>query len=147
MKSYKAFIEIPKDDDRRRHKKYDSNELIDLGPIKDLIPVNDGKMPVSYGFIIGTKNLDEEKPEELDVLVFSSKKLDVGEVLDVYPIALITREDGDHKIIAISTDLNMKWNDVDEKEKSLIFEYFGYKSKIKSIESDQKAIDLIEQFS
>jgi inorganic pyrophosphatase len=147
MKTYKAFIEIPKDDDRRRHKKYDSDELIDLGPIKDLIPVNDGKMPVSYGFIVGTKNLDEERPEELDVLVFSNKTLEIAETLDIIPIGLITREDGDHKIIAISTDLNIEWKDVDEKEKNLIIEYFGYKSKIKSIETGQKAIELIDRFS
>jgi inorganic pyrophosphatase len=146
MKTYKAFIEIPKGDDRRRHKKFDSDELIDLGPIKDLIPINNGSMPINYGFIIGTKNLDEKKPEEIDVLVFSNKILEIGEILDIRPIALISREDGDHKIIATSIDSNIEWKDVEKKEKDLIVEYFGYKSKIKNIQDTEKAIELIDKF-
>ena len=142
---YKAFIEIPKGDTRRRHKSFDSDDLIDLGPIKDVIPVNEGVMPVDYGYILDTLNKEETASEELDVLVFSDKKLEVSDIVEIKPIALITREDRDHKIVATLISDARQWEDINEDEKSLLQEYFGYKSKIISIDGAQEAIDLIEK--
>ncbi|MBU1046861.1 inorganic diphosphatase [Patescibacteria group bacterium] len=143
---YKAFIEIPKGDDRRRHMKFDKSGLIDLGPIKDVIPVNDGVMPVHYGYILDTLNTEENPPEELDVLIFSDKDYSVSDIVDIKPIALIEREDKDHKIAAVDLDSEKTWEDINETEKELIKDYFGYKSKITSITGQDTAIKLIKKF-
>ena len=122
MNHYKAFIEIPKGDTRRRHKSYRDGTLIDFGPIKDKIPINDGVMPVHYGYIIGTLNKDESPPEELDIIVFSERDVGIGEILEIKPIGLMQREDHDHKIISIeisNTEIQT-WEDIKENEKQLI---------------------------
>ena len=142
---YKVFIEIPKGDDRRRHKSWDGDGMIvDLGPIKNVIPVNNGIMPVHYGFIIGTINKEENPSEELDVLLLSNDETHVAEEIDIVPIALLRREDIDHKIIAVKVGDETTWSDVPEKEKQLVMDYFGYKSPVRAIESAEKAIELIE---
>lgn len=148
-----AFIEIPKGDDRRRHLSYDKKEMLDLGPIKDAIPVNNGAMPIAYGFILGTLQYDEssknpkEKPDEIDVLVYSEKNFKIGDVTKVTPIAILTREDGDHKIMAVDDTVKKRlkeWGDISYEERDLILRYFGYKSPIKSIEGRNAAIDYIK---
>ncbi len=140
----KAIIEIPKGDDRRRHLKYDKSGLVDLGPIKDVIPVNDGIMPIHYGYIPGT--LGEKEGEEIDILILSDKVLGIGEEVEVEPIALIRREDGDDKIVA--TDETIKtvrtWSDVSEEERGLIEKFFSYHHKFQSIENAETAKSYIE---
>ena len=64
----KAIIEIPKGDNRRRHLKSDKSGFVDLGPITNVIPVNDGIMPILYGYIPDT--LDKKEGDEIDVLIF-----------------------------------------------------------------------------
>ncbi len=66
----KAVIEMPKGDVRRRHIKYDKSGFIDLGPIKNVIPVNDGVMPVHYGYIPETLN-EKELDESFLVIITS----------------------------------------------------------------------------
>jgi len=66
-----ATIEIPKGSDRRIHMSYDKSGFVDLGPIKDQIPVNEGVTPVCYGYIDGT--LNKKEGDEVDVIVFSNK--------------------------------------------------------------------------
>jgi len=135
-----AIIEMPKGDTRRRHMKYDKSGFIELGLIKDVIPVNDGIMPVHYGYIPET--LNERESDEVDVLIFSEKETKVGEKIDVQPIALIQREDGDDKVVAV--DDSMKelhvWNDIPESVRKVIVDFFGYHSKIVSIEDAGDAI-------
>ncbi len=143
-KMYRAFIEIPKGDDRRRHMKYDKSGLIDLGPIKDVIPVNNGIMPIHYGYVLDTINKKEDPPEELDVLIFSKKQFQISDVIKIKPIAIIKREDNDHKIVATEENDLRGWKEIHDNEKELIKSYFGYKSKIVSIEGEKEAIDLIE---
>lgn len=108
----KAIIEIPKGDDRRRHLKNDKSGFIDLGLIKDIIIVNDGIMPVHYGYIPET--LNEKEGDEIDVLVLSDKSLEVGQEIEVDPIALIRREDEDDKVVAIDESrASVKtWNNI-----------------------------------
>src|SRR3989344_4921826 len=88
---FKALIEIPKGDPRRRHLKYDKSGFVDLGPIKDEIPINEGVMPVNYGLILNTVNQEEgsEQSEELDVLVISDRVMTIGEQVVIEPIAFI----------------------------------------------------------
>jgi inorganic pyrophosphatase len=140
----KVIIEIPKGDDRRRHLKYDKTGFIDLGPIKDKIPVNDEVMPVDYGFIPGTENKIEK--DELDVLLISIKILKVGDEAEVKPIALMRRDDGDDKIVAVDPDSTMKaWSDVPDATKTAIIDFFGYGHRFNSIESAAAAMEYIDE--
>ncbi len=147
-----VFIEIPKGDDRRRHLSYDKKEMLDLGPTKNVIPINDGIMPIAYGFAIGTLQKEEasknpnEIPDEIDALVYSKNSFKVGETITAIPIGFITREDGDHKIIAVDDTVAKqikKWEDIPSNERDLILRYFGYKSPIKSISGTIEAIAYI----
>lgn len=149
-----VFIEIPKGDDRRRHLSYDKTKMLDLGPTKDVIPVNNGIMPIAYGFIIGTLQKEEssknpdEIPDEIDILIYSKANFRVAETTTATPIAFITREDGDHKIVAVdSTAANdiRRWEDIPSAERDLILRFFGYKSSIKHIEGANVAIEYINK--
>lgn len=140
----KVIIEIPKGDDRRRHFKFDKTGFIDLGPTKDVIPVNDGIMPVHYGYIPGT--LNEEEGDEIDVLVLSQKSTVVGQELEVELIALIRRADGDDKVVAVdATRKSIKsWSDIPENERKLIEEFFSYHHKFLSIDDARAASDYVK---
>lgn len=135
----KAIIEIPKGDDRRRHLKDDKSGFIDLGPTKDVIPVNDGIMPVHYGYIPGT--LNKKEGDEIDILVLSNEKLEVGDEVEVEPIALIRREDEDDKVVAVDVSVPQlqKWSDIPESERRLIEDFFSYHHKFRSIEDAEYA--------
>ena len=153
--TFDVFIEIPKGDSRRRHLSHDKKEMLDLGPTKNVIPVNEGVMPIAYGFILGTLQTDEatknpeEIPDEVDVLVYSKNGFKVGEKInDITAIAFITREDGDHKVVAVDFTTRAKikhWEDIPQSERDLLLKYFGYKSPIKSVESAKVAIDYINK--
>lgn len=148
-----VYIEIPKGDDRRRHLSYDKKTMLDLGPTKDVIPVNNGIMPIAYGFIIGTLQKDEaakhpgEIPDEVDILLYSKKNFSVSETTSATPIAFITREDDDHKVVAVDSTTKgiKKWTDIPSDERDLILRYFGYKSPVKKIEGVREAIEYIEK--
>jgi inorganic pyrophosphatase len=135
----KAIIEIPKGDDRRRHLKLDKSGFIDLGPIKDIISVNEGIMPVDYGFLKNT--LNKKEGDEVDVLVLSKNKLKIGQEIEVKPIALIKRADGDDKIVAVDeTRKNIiQWDDIPKPERNLIESFFSFLSKFKTIEDAESA--------
>ncbi len=141
----KAVIEIPKGDDRRRHYVAQKKEFVDFGPIKEIIPVNNGVMPVDYGFLPDTRNIKEG--DEIDVLVLSKEKLSVGQSLDVEPVALLRRDDGDDKIVAAdrTTCGIKKWEDIDAESRKTIVGYFGFRHKIVSIESSDCAKQYIER--
>lgn len=140
---YSATIEIPKGSDRRVHMAYDGSGFIDLGPIKDQIPVNDGVMPVHYGYLNGIMN--EKEKDEMDVLVFSSRPLKTGDVLEAEIIGMLTRKDGDHKMITIDRSIKIKgFDDLPNQERDLILKYFGYKSEIVSVDSKEKALEYLQ---
>jgi inorganic pyrophosphatase len=143
----KVIIEMPKGDDRRRHIKYDKSGFIDLGPTKDVIPVNDGIMPIHYGYIPET--LNKKEGDEIDVLVLSEKSYSVGEEVEVNPIALIRREDGDDKVIATDeTKSSIKnWNEVEKKERELVESFFSYHHKILSVENIEVTKKYLEDCS
>jgi len=128
--------------------------MVDLGPTKKVIPVNGGAMPIAYGFIVGTLQKDEsalnpeEIPDEVDALVYSTKEFKVSEKVSAIPIAIITREDGDHKILAVDSTTERrirKWEDLPAEDRELIERYFGYKSPIKSVEGARAARSYIEK--
>lgn len=141
----KAIIEIPKGDNRRRHIKPDKSGFVDLGPLVDVIPVNNGIMLVHYGYIPETIN--ESDGDEIDVLVLSDYKVEVGQEIEVEPIAIVQREDKDDKIVAV--DLSRKatqtWSDVLEDEKKFINDFFGYHHKIISIKDAACAKKYLEE--
>lgn len=141
----KAVIEIPKGDNRRRHLKADKSGFIDMGPTKDVIPVNSGIMPVHYGYIPETVN--EKERDEIDVLVLSDDASKVGQEIEVKPIALILREDEDDKVVAVDKTREQlkKWSDIPEPERALIEEFFSYHHKFRSIENAEFAIEYINK--
>jgi len=140
---YKAVIEIPKGCDRRIHMSYDRSGFIDLGPIRDQISVNDGVMPVCYGYIENTINIDEK--DEVDVIVYSSNVYHTGDTLDAEIIGMLTRKDGDHKLIARDESIKIEhFNDISSEERDLILKYFGYKSEITSVDSKEKALEYLQ---
>lgn len=141
----KAIIEIPKGDTRRRHMAYDKSGFIDLGPIREVIPVNGGIMPIHYGYILDT--LNEKEGDEIDALVLSDDKTEVGQEIEIEPISLIRRADGDDKIVAISKSTKniAKWNDIPEGERKLIENFFSYHHKFQSIENAESAKRYIEK--
>ncbi len=137
-----GIVEIPKGCDRRIHKSNENGEFIDFGPIKDVIQVNDGKIPVCYGFLKGVMN--ETEGDEVDVLIFSNNEYKTGDEVEVDIIGMINRDDGDHKIIGKdSTSLITNIEDIDKAEWKLILDYFGFKHKIISVLKKEKAIDYI----
>jgi inorganic pyrophosphatase len=143
----KAIIEIPRGDNRRRHLREDKSGFIDLGPTRDVIPVNDGVMPVHYGLIPETLNIIEG--DEVDILVLSTRKLEIGQEIVVEPIALLRREDGDDKVVAVDETRQsiQSWHDIPEDERSLIESFFSYHSKFLAIEDREKARKYGEQGS
>lgn len=140
----KVIIEIPRGDDRRRHFKFDKTGFIDLGPTKDIIPVNDGIMPVHYGYIPGT--LNKKEGDEIDVLVLSEKVTVVGQEIEVEPIALIKRADGDDKVVAVDESRKSikSWNDIPDDERKLIEEFFSYHHKFLLIGDAKAASDYVK---
>ncbi len=135
----KAIIEIPRGDDRRRHIRYDHTGFIDLGPIKEKIPINQGIMPVHYGYLLGTYN--ESEGDEVDVLVISQNKFSVGQTVEVTPIALILRDDGDDKIVAVDSTVVAveKWADLSTGDQKMLLDFFGYRHRILSVENATEA--------
>ena len=74
--------------------------------------MNNGIMPVHYGYIPNT--LNKKEGDEIDVLVLSSDTLKVGQEIEVNPIALMRRADEDDKVVAVdSTQESIKsWQDI-----------------------------------
>ena len=140
----KVIIEMPKGDSRRRHLNFEKTGFVDLGPIKDKIPVNDGIMPIAYGYIPGT--LNENEGDEIDVLVFSGSDFEVGQEVEINAIALLRRADGDDKIVAIDqTKNNIKcWEDISEEKRAMIVSFFGFHSKFEAFENAQAAQKYID---
>lgn len=143
---YTAIVEIPRGCDRRIHKSNDTDEFIDFGPTKDAIPVNDGKMPVCYGFLKGIMNVSEG--DEVDLLIFSEKEYATGDELEVEILGLIEREDGDHKIISKDNSVAFQSiKDIDGETWDLVLSYFGFKHKITSIKNKEEALEYLEHCS
>lgn len=139
-----AVIEIPKGDSIRRHYNKSQNRFVELGPIKNLVPVNNGIMPVNYGFIPNTQNPEDN--DELDILVLSQNTLTVGQKLEVTPFAILRRKDGDDKIVAIDDTMNINsWEDINLSQRESMLNYFGYKSAIVAIGSKDETEHYIQR--
>ncbi|MEM4064491.1 MAG: inorganic diphosphatase, partial [Candidatus Micrarchaeaceae archaeon] len=145
-RAYEILIEMPKGESRRIHLAYSRAFYIDLGPIKNIIPVNEGKMPIAYGFVVGTLIRDEEEESELDAIVYSKKDYKIGDRIRAYPIAALHIKNGDHKIVCVDDSTREKsWNDIPRDERVLILKYFGYKSPVESVGGKEDALALIEK--
>jgi inorganic pyrophosphatase len=141
---YIATIEIPKGSDRRIHLAYDKSGFIDLGPIKEHVPVNEGVMPVHYGYIEGTVN--KEEGDEVDVILFSKKPYNTGDKVEIEILGMLTREDGDHKVIARDdSESDSVFQELTESERKLIMDYMGYKSPIASVDSRELALEYVKK--
>ncbi len=141
---YKAVIEMVKGENRRIHMSYDNSGFIDLGPIKEQIPINEGIMPIDYGYMVGTLNKDEKEKDAIDAIIFSTKQHKTGDEIDVEIIGVLIREDGDHKLIATDDSVIMNdFSEVPEQERKMILDYFGYKSKVISVENKENALKFL----
>lgn len=131
---YTAVVEIPKGSDRRIHMAYDGSGFIDLGLIKDRIPVHDGIMPVAYGYL--PNYINHEEKDNVDVLIFSRNEFKTGDEVEVEVFGIVIREDEDHKVLARDTSFSVgSFNELDDKQ--LLLDYFGFKSKISSVEDKE----------
>jgi inorganic pyrophosphatase len=139
-----AIIEIPKGDGIRRHFKKTKDGFVELGLIKEIIPINDGLMPIAYGFIPNTLNSGDD--DELDVIVYSEKDFHVGEKVNITAVGIILREDNDHKVIAVEEYSNINWNDIPEDEKKLIVDFMGFNSPISEIKGSTDALEYIDRY-
>ena len=136
---YTAVIEIPRGSDRRIHMSYDKSGFIDLGPIKNEIPINDGVMPVAYGYLPLFMNKKEN--DEVDVIVFSKNKYKTGDNINIEILGMLTREDEDHKILAKdNTVIFESFLEIPPEERRLFLDYFGYKSKITAVDNKDVAL-------
>ena len=145
-KIFQAIIESPKGDNRRRHFDKGTNRVVDIEPLKNVIPVNNGIAPVNYGLLVGTHC--EADDEEVDVLIISENKLKIGQKIKVYPIALMQRKDGDDKILASDESVMEKykeWGNLSGKERELIRKFFSYHHKFYAIKNRVEAIKYIER--
>ncbi|MDP1759934.1 MAG: inorganic diphosphatase [Candidatus Woesebacteria bacterium] len=141
--NFKAIIEIPKGSDRRIHMRSDGSGFEDFGPIKEKISINDGVMPVAYGFIEEVINPIEK--DNVDVIVFSNKKYETGDRVKVGVIGLLNREDVDHKVIATDDSVAYKsFSEVPLQDRNLILDYFSHTHQI-TIEDATKALEYLDE--
>ena len=122
---------------------YDGSGFKDFGSIKEQIPINNGVMPVAYGYLENIINKKEK--DNVDVLVFSTKFFVTGDEVEVTPFAMMERSDEDHKILAYDNTISLKdWSEVSTNERELILSYFGFKGQIK-VEDVYRAEEYINQ--
>lgn len=141
---YLAVIEIPKGVDRRIHLSLDDGVFRDFGPIKEQIPINEGVMPVHYGYIKNAINPIEK--DNVDVVIFSNRQYKTGDETEVDILGMLTRKDGDHKLLSTDDSVGLaNFSEVPIQERNLILEYFGYKSKIVSVDSSEVARTYLEE--
>lgn len=140
---YIATIEIPKNSDRRIHKGYEDHikgQFVDFGPISDKITANGGRMPVAYGYIEGTLGNDGV-PDEIDVMVFSNNELKTQDSVEVFPFAMMVRQDGDYKVLA--HDETVSYNSFDEvptEMQKILMDFNGFKLPIVEVKDKEAAI-------
>jgi len=141
---YTAIIEMPKGETRRIHLSYNSEEgFLDLGPIKEQIPVNEGVMPIHYGYIEHAINREEK--DNVDVLVYSALEYKTGDRVPIEILGMLNRKDGDHKVLARDSSVNVgNFYDFSQSEQMLILEYFGFKSAIVSIDDKEAALAYLQ---
>ena len=143
---YKIIIEIPKGSDRRIHMRNDGGGFEDFGPIKERIPINDGIMPVAYGYILNSVN--KEEGDNVDVIVFSNRKYKTGDETEVEVIGILKRDDNDHKVITVDDSMLYKnFMEVPENEQRLILKYFAHNHQSISLESKGVAIQYLADCS
>lgn len=139
---FTAIVEIPRGSDRRIHMAYDNSGFIDLGPISEHISINKGVMPVCYGYI--DSYINKSEGDNVDCIIFSKNDDKTGDAVEVEVIGIMMREDTDHKVICIdNTSIIENFEALEESESALIVQYFGFKSKIVSVGSREKAVEYL----
>ncbi len=123
--------------------KYDGSGFEDFGPIKEKIPINNGIMPIAYGYVLGAINREEK--DNVDALIFSKNQFKTGDEVEVNIIGLLRRDDGDHKVIAVDDSvMYTNLNEISTEERTLILEYFGYNHKI-MVEDQKSALEYLAE--
>lgn len=131
--NYVAVVEMQKGETRRIHMSHNLGEgFIDLGLIKDKITVNNGVMPVHYGYIENT--LNKLEGDSVDALILSKKDFKTGDKVDVNIIGMYIREDGDNKVIVCDETLGINsYEEIPAEEQNMLENFFSFTSPIISI--------------
>lgn len=148
---YIATIEIPRNSDRRIHKGNQPHNMgifEDFGPLIDKIKANDGKMPLAYGFINDTTSTDisYEYADEIDVMVFSNREFKTEGSVEVFPFAMMVRQDGDYKVLA--HDDTVSYNSFDEvpiEMQKILMDFNGFKLPIVEIKDKEATILYLDE--
>lgn len=147
---YIATIEIPKESTRRIHKGNQPHNMgifEDFGPISDKITANNGRMPLAYGFINDTTSGDSiyKYPDEIDVMVFSNNEFKTADTVEIFPFAMMVREDGDYKVLAHDETMSINsWDAVPTEMQKTLMEFNGFKLPIIEIKGKEETIAYIE---
>ena len=92
--------------------------------------------------------MNKEEGDEVDVIVFSKDIYKTGDKIKVEILGMLTREDGDHKVIARdSSEPDTVFENLADVERKLILSYIGHKSPIVSIDSRDEAFEYINNSS
>lgn len=136
-----VLIEMPKGEPRRIHLDYTRRFYVNLGLTERVIKINKGKMPIAYGFVIGTIT---REGDELDALVYSKKRFRIGSRAKIRPFASLRIKNGDNKIIGTDNSVSVtEWKQIPKKQRDLLIKYFGYKSPVIKIGGREDALKLI----
>ena len=142
--NYIATIEIPQNSDRRIHKDYHEWKFIDFGLISEKITANGGRMPLAYGFINNTAS-DTPEQDEVDVMVFSENQFKTGDSVQIVPFAMMVRQDGDHKVLARDSTVQItSWQEVPADMQKILMDFNGFKLPIVDVKNAQETITYIE---
>lgn len=125
--------------------RYDGSGFEDLGPIKEKIPINDGVMPIAYGYILDAINKEEK--DNVDAIIFSNNKYKTGDETEGEIIGILNRDDNDHKVILVDDTIPYKdFMEVPEDERRLILKYFGHNHSI-TLDTKEAAIQYLADCS
>ena len=142
--NYIATIEIPQNSDRRIHKDYHEWKFIDFGLISEKITANGGRMPLAYGFINNTAS-DTPEQDEVDVMVFSENQFKTGDSVQIVPFAMMVRQDGDHKVLARDSTVQItSWQEVPADMQKILMDFNGFKLPLVDVKNAQETITYIE---
>ena len=142
--NYIATIEIPQNSDRRIHKDYHEWKFIDFGLISEKITANGGRMPLAYGFINNTAS-DTPEQDEVDVMVFSENQFKTGDSVQIVPFAMMVRQDGDHKVLARDSTVQItSWQEVPADMQKILMDFNGFKLPIVDVKNAQETSTYIE---
>jgi inorganic pyrophosphatase len=146
--TYTFTVEIPENSARRIHLNYAKTEFIDFGPISEKITANSGRMPTVYGFLSEYINHVEENSEHEEYVdaFFLEKEINknTGDVMQVKVVGMFEREDGDHKVLVVSSDSSINtFDDISKELQTTLLDFHGFNKKIIKVYNKTEAEEFL----